>query len=152
MLMIIIVALVLLFGLFFFLKKHVGPAHLAVIAGISVYESFGKNIVDGIHGIAKSAPVGLLEVLVFLILVLGLPMLLYLRSGRGGIFGILRIIEAAIFSALLVSLCSWCITYFFPLDGLSNNILNFIYTYKGIIMVTGIAFAYFDILMYRDDY
>jgi len=149
--MIIIVALVLLFGLFFFLKKHVGPAHLAVIAGISVYESFGKNIVDGIHSIAKSAPVGLLEVLVFLVLVLGLPMLLYLRSGRGGIFGILRIIEAAIFSALLVSLCSWCITYFFPLDSLSSNILSFINTYKGIIMVSGIAFAYFDILMYRDD-
>ena len=150
--MIIIAALVLLFAVFFFLKKHVGPAHLAVIAGISVYESFGKNIVDGIHQLIKNAPTNVIEVLVFLILVLGLPMLLYLRSGRGGIFGILRIIEAAIFSALLVSLCAWCLTSFISLDGLSNNILSFIESYKGIIMVSGIAFAYFDILMYRDDY
>ena len=150
--MIIILALLLLFGLFFFLKKHVGPAHLAVIAGISVYESFGKNIASGIHNIAKSAPIGLIEVLVFLVLVLGLPMLLYLRSSRGGIFGVLRVIEAAIFSMLLVSLCAWCISYFISLDGLSQNILNFIETYKGIIMISGIAFAYFDILMYRDDY
>lgn len=150
--MIIIAALVLLFAVFFFLKKHVGPAHLAVIAGISVYESFGKNIVDGIHQLIKNAPTNVIEVIVFLILVLGLPMLLYLRSGRGGIFGILRIIEAAIFSALLVSLCAWCLTSFISLDGLSNNILSFIESYKGIIMVSGIAFAYFDILMYRDDY
>ena len=152
MLMVIILALVLLFALFFFLKKHVGPAHLAVIAGISVYESFGKNIVDGIHKIAQAAPERLLEIIVFLVLVLGLPMLLYLRSSRGGIFGILRIIEAAIFASLLVSLCAWCITYFMPLDEISRNILNFIETYKGIIMVAGIGFAYFDILMYRDDY
>ncbi len=149
--MVIILALVLLFAAFYFLKKHVGPAHLAVIAGISVYDSFGKNIAEGIHHIAKSAPVGLLEVAVFLILVLGLPMLLYLRSSRGGIFGILRITEAAIFAALLVSLCSWCIAYFIPLDGLSQNILSFIEAYKGIIMIAGIAFAYFDILMYRDE-
>lgn len=150
--MIIIIALVLLAAAFYFLKKHVGPAHLATIAGISVYESFGRNIVDGIHHVAKSAPVGLLEVIVFLILVLGLPMLLYLRSSRGGIFGILRITEAVIFSSLLVSLCAWCIAYFIPLDGLGNNILSFIESYKGIIMIAGIAFAYFDILMYRDDY
>ena len=150
--MIIIAALVLLFAVFFFLKKHVGPAHLAVIVGISVYESFGKNIVDGIHQLIKNAPTNVIEVIVFLILVLVLPMLLYIRSGRGGIFGILRIIEAAIFSALLVSLCAWCLTSFISLDGLSNNILSFIESYKGIIMVSGIAFAYFDILMYRDDY
>jgi len=150
--MVIIFALILLFSAFYFLKKHVGPAHLAVIAGISVYESFGKNIVDGIHHIAKSAPTNLLEVLVFLVIVVGLPMLLYLRSSRGGIFGVLRIVEAGIFSALLVSLCSWCIAFFIPLDNLGQNILSFIEAYRGIIMVSGIAFAYFDILMYRDEY
>ncbi len=152
--MIIIGALVVFFILFFVLKKHVGPAHLAMIAGISVYDSFGKNLVDGAAHLLKSAPRGLLEVIVFLVLVLGLPLLLYIRSGRGGLFGILRIIEAAVFSALLVSICSWCISYFIPLDSLSTDILNVINSEQvmGIIVVTGIAFAYFDILMYREDY
>ena len=149
--MIIIGVLILLFIIFFALKKHVGPAHLAVIAGISVYESFGKNIVDFLHQTFSSAPERILEIIVFLILVLGLPLLLYLRSGRGGIFGILRIIEAGLFSALLVSLCSWCIAYFIPLDNLGDNIISVIDSYKGIIMAAGILFAYFDILMYRDD-
>lgn len=150
--MIIIGALVAFFLLFFVLKKHVGPAHLAMIAGMSVYDSFGKNLVDGVLHVVKSAPRGLIEVIIFLILVLGLPLLLYLRSGKGGIFGILRIIEAAAFSALLVSICSWCISYFIPLDNLSNNILAGINSAKGIIVIIGIAFAYFDILMYHDDY
>ena len=148
--MIIVAILAVLFALFFFLKKHVGPAHLAVIAGISDYESFGKNIISLVKEATKTAPTELIEVIVFLVLVVGLPMLLYLRSGRGGLFGILRIVEAAIFSALLVSLCSWCITQFFPIDDLSNTILKYINTYKGIIMASGIGFAYFDILMYRD--
>ncbi|MBP5511987.1 hypothetical protein J6X90_01195 [Candidatus Saccharibacteria bacterium] len=150
--MIIIGALVAFFILFFVLKKHVGPAHLAMIAGMSVYDSFGKNLVDGAAHLLKSTPRGLLEVVIFLVLVLGLPLLLYIRSGRGGLFGILRIIEAAVFSALLVSICSWCISYFVPLDSLSTNILNVINSAKGIIVITGIAFAYFDILIYREDY
>jgi hypothetical protein len=150
--MVIIAALIVFFIIFFVLKKHVGPAHLAVIAGMSVYDSFGHNIVDGAQKAFQSAPKSLLEVIVFLVLVLALPLLLYFRSGRGGLFGILRFIEAATFSALLVSICSWCITYFFPLDSLSSNILSTINSFKGIIVVAGIAFAYFDILMYRDNY
>ena len=148
--MVIVIILSVLFAIFFFLKKHVGPAHLAVIAGISVYDTFGKDIINLAKKALKDTPTQFIEVGVFLILVLGLPMLLYLRSGHGGLFGILRIVEAAVFSALIVSLCSWCITKFVPLDDLSRSILSYIDTYKGIAMTAGIAFAYFDILIYRD--
>ena len=149
--MIIIGLLIVFFLIFFAFKKHVGPAHLAMIAGISVYDSFGQNLVDGASHLLTAAPKGLLDVLVFAILVLGLPLLLYFRSGRGGLFGLLRIVEAAAFSALIVSVCSHCITYFISLDALSVNILSAINSAKGAIMVIGIAFAYFDILMYRDN-
>ena len=149
--MIIIAALVVFFIIFYVLKKHVGPAHLAVIAGMCVYDSFGHNLVDGAAKVIHSAPRSLLEVIIFLTFVLILPFILYLRSGRGGLFGILRIIEAATFSALLVSICSWCISYLIPLDSLSTSILSGINAIKGIIVVAGIAFAYFDILVYREN-
>lgn len=148
--MIIIAALAILFALFFVLKKHVGPAHLAVIAGVTVYDTFGTDVVNGLLNVVHDVPKTLLEVIVFLILVLGLPLLLYLRSSRGGLFGILRLIEALLFSALLVSLCAWCINYFAPFDTIGKNIVDFIAKYKGIIMLTGVLSAYFDILFYRE--
>lgn len=148
--MIIIAALAILFALFFVLKKHVGPAHLAVIAGVTVYDTFGTDVVNGLLNVVHDVPKTLLEVIVFLILVLGLPLLLYLRSSRGGLFGILRLIEALLFSALLVSLCAWCINYFAPFDTIGKNIVDFIAKYKGIIMLAGVLSAYFDILFYRE--
>ncbi|MBR1875315.1 hypothetical protein IJ798_02995 [Candidatus Saccharibacteria bacterium] len=148
--MIIIAALAILFALFFVLKKHVGPAHLAVIAGVTVYDTFGTDVVNGLLNVVHDVPKTLLEVIVFLILVLGLPLLLYLRSSRGGLFGILRLIEALLFSALLVSLCAWCINYFAPFDAIGKNIVDFIAKYKGIIMLAGVLSAYFDILFYRE--
>ena len=148
--MIIIAALAILFALFFVLKKHVGPAHLAVIAGVTVYDTFGTDVVNGLLNVVHDVPRTLLEVIVFLILVLGLPLLLYLRSSRGGLFGILRLIEALLFSALLVSLCAWCINYFAPFDAIGKNIVDFIAKYKGIIMLAGVLSAYFDILFYRE--
>ena len=148
--MIIIAALAILFALFFVLKKHVGPAHLAVIAGVTVYDTFGTDVVNGLLNVVHDVPKTLLEVIVFLILVLGLPLLLYLRSSRGGLFGILRLIEALLFSALLVSLCAWCINYFAPFDAIGKNIVDFIAKYKGIIMLAGVLSPYFDILFYRE--
>ena len=149
--MVILAALIVFFIIFYVLKKHVGPAHLAVIAGMCVYDSFGQNLVNGIMKAVHSAPRNLIEVIVFLSFVLILPFILYLRSGRGGLFGILRVIEAATFSALLVSICAWCISYLLPLDSLSTNILAGINAVKGIIVVAGIAFAYFDILVYKSN-
>lgn len=149
--MIIILVTVLLFILFFFIKKHVGPAHLAVIAGVSIYESIGKDFASNIAPNLNSVPKDLIEIIIFLLLVLALPLLLYFRSSRGGVYGFLRIIEALSFSALLASMCAWCITYFVPMDELSKTILSTIEPIKGIIAIVGIAFAYFDILFYRSD-
>lgn len=150
--MIIAGVLTILFLIFFFLKRHIGPALLAMIAGLSVYETFGDKIVNLIQNIKGDIPADLIKVLVFLVLILLLPMLLYFQSGRGGLFGILRFVEALIFSALLTSLCAWCINYFVPFDDLSRQILTEIDDFKGIIIAIGTAIAYFDILLYHTEY
>ncbi len=150
--MVIIIILALLFILFFILRKHAGPAQLAVIAGVCAYDFIGKTIVHGISNVFHSAPKNLLEIIVFLIIVLILPLLLYIRSGHDRIYGVLRILEALTFSVLLTTVCSWCIAYFIPLDGLSKNIVASVSSFKGIIVIVGIVFAYFDIMFCKDKY
>jgi len=149
MLMIIIIALVLLFILFFSLRKHTGPAHLAAIAGVSIYEAFGKELAKNLSSSIHTQK-SLIEVIIFLVLVVVLPLILYFRSSRNYSSPFFRIIEALVFSALLVSLSAWCINYFIPFDNLSKNIFSAINSFKGIIMVVGLVFAYFDILFYRN--
>ena len=148
--MVIIALLALLFAAFFMVRRHTGPATLAIIAGVSVYEAFGGQLVDllkkvGLSGLSD----GKLGALVFVLLVVGFPMILYFRSSRGGLFGILRVAEAALLAILLTSLLSPHVAEWFAFDGLSNNILAWIATVKGPILVVGILTAYFDVLMYR---
>ena len=147
--MVIAIVLVLLFALFFFLRRHIGPCLLAVIAGLSVYEMFGPQLIDFIQGAASSVSRSLLETVVYLCFVLAFPLILYFRSSRGGLFGVLRIAAAALLAALLTSLLAPSLANIFFMDGLSQQILEFIATYKGWILVGGITVAYFDILFYR---
>lgn len=148
--MVIIITLVALFVLFFFVRHHTGPAHLAMIAGLSVYEMFGNQFADWIHKLATNVPLDLIQTGVYVALILVFPLVLYLRSSHGGMFGILRIAEAALFSALLTSLLSATIAKFVPFDALATQISSFITSIEGTIVLIGIASAYFDILMYHD--
>lgn len=145
--MVIIVALAALFLIFFVLRKHTGPAHLAMIAGLSVYQMFGEGLAHWMHDSFLSAlPEELLKNSVYLALIVVFPLILYLRSGRGGLSGILRIIESLIFAAVMVSLISEPLAYFFPFDSLAAQISSFIKNIEGTIVVIGIITAYFDLL------
>ena len=147
--MVIILTLVALFVLFFFVH-HTGQANLAMIAVLSVYEMFGNQFADWIHKLATNVPLDLIQTCVYVALILVFPLVLYLRSSHGGMFGILRIAEAALFSALLTSLLSATIAKFVPFDALATQISSFITSIEGTIVLIGIASAYFDILMYHD--
>ncbi len=146
--MVIIIALAVLVFIFFFLRKHTGPAHLAMIAGLSVFELFGLGLVQWLHGLdfLRAAPESLLKNSVYLALIVAFPIILYLRSGRGGFGGIFRFIEALIFAAVMVSLISEPLAYFFPFDSLATQISNFIQTIKGPIVAVGVIAAYVDLL------
>ena len=72
--MVIIVTLVALFVLFFFVRHHTGPAHLAMIAGLSVYEMFGNQFADWIHKLATNVPLDLIQTCVYVALILVFPL------------------------------------------------------------------------------
>ena len=147
--MIILITLVALFVLFFFVRHHTGPAHLAMIAGLSVYQLFGVQFSEWIHSFATGMPLDLIKTIVYVMLILVFPLILYLRSSRGGMSGILRIAEAALFSALLTSLLSATLAKYISFDGLATQISSFITSIEGTIVLIGIASAYCDILLYH---
>lgn len=148
--MVIIATLVALFILFFFVRKNVGPAILGAIAGLTVYEMFSSDLAAFIQSHLEGTPIELINTIIYLVLVLGMPLVLYFQSRRGGLFGLLRIVEAALITALFTILVADAISYFMPLDELSSNILSGINNFKGPILMASIAFAYFDIIFYRD--
>lgn len=149
MLMVILVALGAFFTLFFLTKKHAGPAHLAVIAGLSVYEMCGRPFATWISSFLTNVPLDLIEAGVFIALVAAFPLLLYLRSPRGGLGGIVHLIDAAVFAIVLTALLSPILAKFFPFDSLSTQISAIISQYESWVVIAGIVSAYLDILIYR---
>lgn len=147
--MIVLAVLVALFVLFFLVKKHAGPAHLAVIAGLSVYSMCGEQITDWLSSIIPSAANDIIGAAVYIALVAAFPILLYIRSPRGGLGGIFHLVEAAIFAIVLTSLLAPVLAEFFTFDTLAEQIAGAIRNYEGPIVVVGVISAYVDILIYR---
>ncbi len=148
--MVIIAVLVGLFLLFFFVRHHTGPAHLAMIAGLSVYEMFGVQFTEWLHQTVGQVPLDLSQSIIYLLLILIFPLLLYIRSHRGGLHGILRIIEAALFSCILTALLSATIAKYLPFDTISTNISQFISSIEGPLVLVGVISAYLDLLIFRN--
>lgn len=147
--MVIGIVLVLLFAAFFAIRKHIGPAILAVIAGVAVNTAFAPQLLNLFHSINFNLPDGKLRALIAFVLIVGFPMILYFKSSGGGMFGILRILEALVLAALITFLLAPFIAEWFAFDDLSKNILAWIESVQGIIMMAGIALSYLDILFYR---
>lgn len=148
--MVILIALAALFALFFITKKHPGPAHLAVIAGLSVYEMFGKQAASWLSGVLpKNIDLFWIETGIYLALILVFPLILYLRSARGGLGGIIHLIDAAVFAVVLTALLAPVLAHFFAFDTLSTNLAGIIEKYEGWVVLVGIVSAYIDILIYR---
>lgn len=149
--MVLAIVLAALFLLFYATRRHIGPAHLAMIAGISVFSTFGVDFTNFIHeNLFPGVGTDLIGTIVYLLLVAVFPILLYLRSAAGGFFGLLRIAESAIFAAIMTSLISTQLAYFFPFDSLAVEISGYIDSIKSIIVLIGVIAAYIDLLFYRD--
>src|SRR5574344_940924 len=146
--MVILIFLIGLFLIFFLLKKHIGPALLAVIAGVSVYTLV---INDLIKVLGPVIPLGteVLQNIIYLIFVLGFPVVLYITSAHTGLFGVIRIVQAGVLAAILTLLCASKLAFFFSFDTTSVSIVSAIANYQGWIMIAGIAIAYVDILLSR---
>ena len=147
--MAIIVALALFLLIFFVVRKHFGAALLATIAGLSVYQLFGTGLAAQIHTWAPSWDLFIIEKVIYFALVLVFPLLLYVRSSRGGLFGILRLAEAIIFAVILTSLIAAPLSEILPFDDLSRELATFISSIQGYAVAAGVIGAYLDILLSR---
>lgn len=147
--MVLIVVFAALLLCFLLVRHHVGVPFLAMIAGLAVYEHFGANFANAISDIVSAIPANAADVGLYILFVAFVPILLYFRAGRSGLFGTMRAIESIIFAAMLTILLATPLVSLFSFDTLSADIANYIDGAKGIILIVGILFAYADTFLYR---
>lgn len=146
---IILAVLVLIFVIF---RHHVGVPFLSMIAGVAVYDAFGASFASTISQWIPAINEGLASQIIYSILVAIVPIVLYFRVGRTGLFGVLRIIESLIFAFLLTVLISGVVSDYFPLDKYSNEILSWINGVRGFLMMGGVLMAYVDVFFYHSSH
>ena len=147
--MILAVVLAALLLCFLLVKHNVGVPFLAMIAGLAVYEAFGASFAATINTWIPTCSEILAQHILYGLFVLLIPILLYFRAGKSGLFGILRVIESVIFGAMLTILASGILTYYFSFDTMAVDIANWLDGIRGYIMVAGIILAYVDVFFYR---
>ncbi len=147
--MVIIVALAALLLIFFLLRRSSGAALLGIIAGLAVYEMFGLALASQIHTWLPETNLWLTEKIIYLCLILVFPLILYIRTGRSGLYGILRLAHCAVLALILTSLLAAPLSEFFTFDDLSRDIAAQIQNFKGVILIVGLTGAYLDILLGR---
>ncbi|MDR0591139.1 MAG: hypothetical protein LBG75_01055 [Candidatus Nomurabacteria bacterium] len=137
-----------LFLLFFLLGRYSGPAHLASIAGVAVNVEFGGQLVDWITKLSGESTRDLVTMIVYLVFVLGFPMILYLKSHRFR-HGPVEALQTAVFALLVVTIIADPLAKLVTYDSLSVNITNILDSLLPYILVVATATGYVDILMYR---
>jgi hypothetical protein len=83
------------------------------------------------------------------ILVVVFPLILYLRAGKSGLFGILRVAESIVFAAVLTIMVAEPLASIFSFDTLAYDIAGFLNSIRGIAMIVGIATAYVDAFLFH---
>ena len=147
--MIIAVVLAALLLLFILVRHNVGLPFLAMIAGVVVYEAWGSSAVSIVTSIFPGADPKLLHLALYALLVLAFPLLLYMRAGKSGLFGIIRIIESVVFAVVLVILLANPLATIFSFDNWAYEIAQWLENVRGIAMAVGIIFAYVDVFLYH---
>jgi energy-converting hydrogenase Eha subunit A len=137
-----------LFLLFFLLGRYSGPAHLASIAGVAVNAEFGGYLVNWVTKLTGESARDLVTMIVYLVFVLGFPMILYLKSHRFK-HGPVEAFQTAVFALLVVTIIADPLARLVNYDTLSATITSFLDAALPYILVVATATGYFDILMYR---
>ena len=147
--MVLAVVLAALLLCFLLVRHHVGVPFLAMIAGLAVYEHFGAGFANAINQLTPSIEARMADACLYTLFVAIIPLLLYFRSGRSGLFGIMRAAESIIFAVMLTVLLSGPLVALFSFDTLSASISGWIGGVREVILVVGIIFAYVDTFLYR---
>ena len=147
--MVLAVVLAALLLCFLLVRHHVGVPFLAMIAGLAIYEHFGAGFANAINQLTPSIEARMADACLYTLFVAIIPLLLYFRSGRSGLFGIMRAAESIIFAVMLTVLLSGPLVALFSFDTLSASISGWIGGVREVILVVGIIFAYVDTFLYR---
>lgn len=147
--MVLVIALAALLLLFVAVRHNVGVPFLAMIAGVAVYNTWGEQFSSAVLNIFPSVDISWVQYGLYGLLVLVFPLLLYLRAGKSGLFGVLRIAESVVFASVLVIMISEPLANIFTFDSLSYQISNFLDGIKGVAMIVGISAAYVDVFLFH---
>lgn len=147
--MILAVFLAALLLLFVLVRHNVGVPFLAMIAGVAVYETWGAGFANHLSEWIPGTSAMWIDYGIFAALVIGFPLILYLRAGKSGLFGILRIAVSCVFAAVLTIMVSDRLASIFTFDNLAYEISGFLYSIRGIAMIVGIIAAYVDVFLFH---
>jgi hypothetical protein len=147
--MILAVFLAALILLFILVRHNVGVPFLAMIAGVAVYESWGEKFCTTITDWLHIPELSWVQCGMYALLVLVFPLLLYLRAGKSGLFGVLRIAESVVFATVLTIMMADTIASFFTFDTLAYNMAEFLGNIRGVAMIVGISAAYVDVFLFH---
>ena len=147
--MVLAVVLAALLLLFLLVRHNVGVPFLAMIAGVAVYEGWGESAVQQIMQWFPGADYQLLQLGLYALLVAVFPLVLYMRAGKIGLFGVVRIVESIVFAVVLTILLSAPLASVFSFDTLAYQISCWLENIRGIAMIVGILFAYVDTLLFH---
>lgn len=147
--MILAVFLAALLLLFIAVRHNVGVPFLAMIAGVAVYENWGAGFANLVSEWLPNVSVIWIQYALYGILVLGFPLILYLRAGKSGLFGALRIAESVVFAAVLTIMVAEPLASIFQFDTLAYEISSFLNGIRGIAMIVGISAAYVDVFLFH---
>ncbi|MCQ2571184.1 MAG: hypothetical protein MJ154_02980 [Candidatus Saccharibacteria bacterium] len=147
--MILAVFLAALLLLFIVVRHNVGVPFLAMIAGVAVYENWGASFANLVSEWVPEVQAYWVQYALYGLLVVVFPLILYLRAGKSGLFGVLRIIVSAIFAIVLTIMVAEPLANIFSFDNLSYEIAGFLNSIRGIAMVAGISAAYVDVFLFH---
>ena len=147
--MVLVVTLAALLLLFLIVRHHVGVPFLAMIAGVAIYQAFGIQLAETLCNFSSSLDQWWVEKILYFLFVAAMPILVYFRVGKSGLFGVMRIIESIIFAVLMTILLAGPLSDIFSFDNTSRELANYIESVRGIAMLVGTILAYVDVFFYR---
>jgi len=117
---------------------------LAVIAGGYVHQTFGdwltETVMKNVDGLAQD----IVSSVIFLILVAGVPLLLYFKSKSGRV-GLIHLVQIVIFAAVLVLLAAPVAGQWVTFDALTQEIVGWVNANIQFVVIAGVVSAYYDI-------
>ena len=147
--MVLVVTLAILLLLFLAVRHHVGVPFLAMIAGVAIFQVFGAQFAQTLSEWIPAIDPWWAERALYFLFVSAMPIILYFRVGKSGLFGVMRIIESIIFAVLMTILLAGPLSEIFNFDNTARELANIAENIRGVAMIIGTILAYVDVFFYR---